>query len=163
MNFNNIVFRYEPTPEDTDRVKHLVEITGFFRQDEINVAVELVSERIIRGVASGYFFVFAWENGKMIGYSCYGPIPCTIASYDLYWIIVSPDFQGRGLGKIILKETERLIKESGGTRIYVETSQCHQYRSTRAFYEHCGYRLVSVLEDFYAPGDSKATYCKVIK
>jgi hypothetical protein len=35
-----------------------------------------------------------------------------------------------------------------------------QYASTRAFYEHCGYRLESVLSDFYGPGDGKVIYCK---
>jgi hypothetical protein len=37
-----------------------------------------------------------------------------------------------------------------------------QYAGTRAFYESCGYRLESVLDDFYAPGDAKAIYCKCI-
>jgi ribosomal protein S18 acetylase RimI-like enzyme len=73
---------------------------------------------------------------------------------------VHPDFQGRGLGRKLLSETERRIKQDGGTRIYVDTSQRVQYASTRAFYENCGYRLESVLGDFYGPGDGKVIYCK---
>jgi hypothetical protein len=42
----------------------------------------------------------------------------------------------------------------------VDTSQRVQYASTRAFYERCGYRLETVLKDFYAAGDGKAIYCK---
>ena len=96
------------------------------------------------------------------GYACFGPIACTTASYDLFWIAVHPDFQGRGLGRRLLSQAERLIREAGGRRIYVETSQRAQYDSTRAFYESTGYRLESVLPDFYAPGDGKAVYCKVL-
>ena len=62
-----------------------------------------------------------------------------------------------------MKEIERLVQETGGTRIYVETSQRPQYAATQAFYENRGYRQESVLEDFYGPGDAKVTYCKVLK
>ena len=78
----------------------------------------------------------------------------------LFSIGVRPAAQGKGLGRWILKETERLIRESSGSRVYVETSQRVQYASTRAFYENCGYRLETVLADFYAPGDGKVIYCK---
>ena len=124
------------------------------------MAAELARERIERAEASGYHFVMAEQYGRLVGYACYGPIPCTAGSYDLYWIAVHPDLQGKGLGQRLLKETERLIRESGGNRVYVDTSQRLQYASTRAFYENAGYRLDAVLAEFYAPGDNKVIYCK---
>jgi GNAT superfamily N-acetyltransferase len=153
-------FRYEVLPGDVEDVRSLVARTGFFRGDEIEVAVELVTERLSRGPESGYYFVMAEEGGRLTGYVCYGPIPCTMSSYDLYWIAVDPRLQGRGLGKALLYEAERLIRKMGGERVYVETSSRTQYESTRLFYERCGYVTASVLDDFYAPGDSKATYLK---
>ena len=138
-------------------------LTGYFSADEIEVAVELVNEHLMKGAAaSGYHFIFAERYGHLAGYTCYGPVPATASSYDLYWIAVHPDFRRRGLGKMMLQETERIIRRSGGTRIYVDTSMRVQYASTRAFYEHCGYRLESALEDFYAPGEAKAIYRKSI-
>lgn len=154
--------RYEPMAEDVARIKDLVEATGFFRPDEVEIAGELVQERLDKGPDSGYFFVIAWQEGKIIGYGCYGPVPCTLTSYDIYWIAVSPDLQGRGLGKIILLEMERLIQESGGIRVYVETSMQPRYASTRSFYERCDYRCEVVLEDFYEPGDGKGIYSKTV-
>jgi GNAT superfamily N-acetyltransferase len=155
-----VTFRYEVLPRDVEEVRGLVARTGFFREDEVPVAAELVSERLNRGEESGYYFVMAEEGSRLSGYVCYGPIPCTVASYDLYWIAVDPTFQGKGLGRSLLHEAERLIREMGGSRIYVETSSKMQYESTRLFYERCGYVTASVLDDFYAPGDSKATYLK---
>ncbi len=157
---HGITFRYEVESSDVERIRRLVTVTGFFQATEVDVAVELVNERLNKGADSGYHFVFAAHYGRLAGYTCYGPIACTASSYDIYWIAVHPDFQGRGLGRRLLKETERLIGQAGGSRIYVETSQRIQYASTRAFYESCGYRLESVMADFYAPGDGKATYCK---
>jgi GNAT superfamily N-acetyltransferase len=122
--------------------------------------VELASERRAKGPECGYHFLIAEHYGRLIGYTCYGPIPCTAGSFDLYWIAVHPDFHRRGIGRGLVDETEKLIRAAGGSRIYVDTSQRIQYASTRAFYEGCGYRLETVLTDFYAPGDGKAIYCK---
>ncbi len=158
---HGVKFRYEPEAADTERVRRLVEITGFFHADEVLIAAELVEERVNRGTDSGYEFIFADHYGRMAGYVCFGPIPCTASSFDLYWIAVHPDFQGRGLGHHLLKEAEKRIRKAGGTRIYVDTSQRDQYAATRAFYENCGYRMETVLTDFYSPGDGKAVYCKV--
>ncbi len=119
-----------------------------------------MKERLAKGDASGYFFLLAEHYGRLIGYSCYGPIPCTQSSHDLYWIAVHPEFQGRGLGRLLTRETEMKIREQGGERIYVDTSERAQYASTRAFYERCGYRVESILTDFYAPGDGKVLYSK---
>jgi len=160
---HGIKFRYDLEPVDPERIRRLVEATGFFYPAEVDVAEELVKERLSKGPVSGYHFILAESYGRLAGYGCFGPIPCTVASHDLYWIAIHPDFQGRGLGKLLLKEIERLVQEAGGTRIYVETSQRPQYDSTRAFYENRGYRPESVLEDFYGPGEARVTYCKVLK
>lgn len=155
-------FRYDPVAEDRQRVREIVESTGFFSPAEVDVAVELVDERLAKGEASGYYFVFAELDGRTVGYSCYGPIPATAASYDLYWIAVDREVQGRNYGRILLEESERLIGAAGGRRVYIDTSSRPQYQPTRAFYEHFHFRLEVVLEDFYAPGDGKAIYVKVL-
>jgi len=147
---------------DTAAVRALVAATGFFRDDEVDVAAELVAERLSRGVASGYHFVFAEIGDRMAGYSCFGPIGCTVSSHDLYWIAVHPDFQGSGVGTDLIRETERRVGELGGTRVYVETSSTARYEPTRRFYERRGYAAEGVLRDFYAPGDGKVIFVKVL-
>jgi acetoin utilization deacetylase AcuC-like enzyme/ribosomal protein S18 acetylase RimI-like enzyme len=156
-------WRYELQPEDPERIRRLVSITGFFNAEEIDVAEELVRERLSRGEDSGYYFIMAEHYGRLVGYACYGPIAGSANSYDLYWIAVHPDFQRRGMGRRLMRESERLIHKAGGRRIYVETSSRTAYASTRIFYENCAYRQEALLEDFYAPGDGKAIYCKVLK
>lgn len=156
-----IRFRHELVPQDVASVRQLADRTGFFREDEVQVASELVQETLRQGLASGYAFVMAETGGWLAGYVCYGLIPCTLHSFDLYWIAVDPLLQGRGLGRDLLLETERLIQEMGGSRVYVETSSRAQYERTRLFYERCGYVRAAFLENFYAPGDSKIIYLKV--
>jgi ribosomal protein S18 acetylase RimI-like enzyme len=154
--------RREPLAGDVQRVKAIAHATGFFSPAEVAVAAELVEERLAQGSGSGYEFVFAEAAGEVLAYTCFGPIPMTTASWDLYWIAVRPEAQGRGLGRAVLAESEQRARQAGGTRIYVDTSSRPKYEPTRSFYRACGYREVALLEDFYAPADGKVIFCKVL-
>jgi GNAT superfamily N-acetyltransferase len=162
MHQQELHFREDVRPEDAGHVGDIVTSTGFFSPDEITIAVELVTERLQKGPESGYYFIFAESGGRTIAYSCFGPIPATQYSYDLYWIAVHDDFRGQGLGRRVLKASERAIARLGGQRIYIETSGRDQYRPTRAFYLSCGYAEEAQLADFYAPGDAKHFYVRDI-
>jgi len=155
-------FRRDVRKQDADHVRRIVKSSGYFFDHEIDVAVELVDEFLAKGDASGYRFIFAEKNGETLGYTCFGLTPCTVHSYDLYWIAVMESCRGSGLGKQLLLESEKDIHAAGGRRIYIETSSKEQYRSTQGFYLRCGYRQEAHLEDFYGPGDGKLIYVKVL-
>jgi ribosomal protein S18 acetylase RimI-like enzyme len=160
MNKPEFTLRTVPETKDPARIKEIVSSTGYFRDDEIIVAVELVEEWLAKGDESGYEFFFAEVGGETVAYSCYGLIPCTLHSYDLYWIAAHKDFMNKGIGRALLRETENAIWKAGGTGIYVETSSKSQYAPTRAFYEKNGYILKARYEDFYDRGDDKVVYIK---
>ena len=145
--------RYEVSPGDARAVGELVQATGFFNAEEEAIAVELVE-------TAGYLFVFAEDDAGLIGYTCYGAVPATRGSWDLYWIAVHPRVQRGGIGRALMEATEVAIRARGGTKVWVETSGRAQYAPTRAFYERCGYAVAAVLEDFYAPGDAKVILSK---
>ena len=154
-------FRREVVSSDVAAIRALVSATGVFRADEVDVAEELVRERLARGDASGYHFVILEStDGELRGYACYGLIPCTVASYDLYWIAVAPAQQRGGLGRRILEAVEADVAARGGTAIYVDTSGRAAYAPTRAFYERNGYLRAAQFADFYAPGDDKVVYVR---
>ena len=128
--------RHSPTPADCDAVRALVASTGYFSDAEEALAAELVAEAVERGAASGYEFLFADGAGPgLSGYACFGPVPATESSFDLYWIVVAPGLQRQGLGRSLLAEAEERVREQGGTRLYVDTSGRDQYGSARAFYQ----------------------------
>ena len=157
-----LTLRYEVADADIQRVREIVDSTGFFHPPEVDVAVELVEERLRRGDASGYFFAFVEHDGRAIAYSCYGPIACTANSYDVYWIAVHRDEQKHGIGRWLMTLTEELIRRREGRRIYVETSGRPDYLPTRSFYERCEYTKAAELPEFYGPDDSKVIYLKVL-
>jgi len=160
MQTHPITFRTEVLKEDRENVREIVTSTGFFHPYEIGIALELVDERLAKGESSGYFFLFAEENGRTVGYTAFGPIACTQASYDLFWIAVHGDCRGKGLGKMLMARSEEIMRKMGALRVYIETSSREIYVPTRAFYLTCDYRQETILEDFYAPGDDKVIFVK---
>jgi GNAT superfamily N-acetyltransferase len=162
LNAVDITYRHAVKPDDSGRIRNIVESSGFFNPEEIEVAVELVVERLTKGEKSGYHFIFAEMDGQTVGYTCFGPIAGTQCSFDLYWIAVDNGSRGKGIGKELLKKSEEAIRAMNGRRIYVETSSRDRYAPTRTFYVNNSYILEASLKDFYAPGDSKNIYFKEI-
>ncbi len=154
--------RTELRPEDLTPIEELLRATGFFNPQEVQVALELADERLAHGEKSHYRFLLLEDEGNLVGYVCWGTIPGTVASADLYWMAVRPDRQGQGLGKALMDATETWMAREGRIRVYLDTSTRPQYAPTRAFYLRCGYEIVAELQDFYAPGDGKAIFLKIL-
>ena len=162
MKAAGLSYREDVRAADEETVRAIVGASGFFSDEEISIAAELVAVHLLQGEKSGYFFLFAEQAGEVAGYSCFGPIPGSLHSYDLYWIAVDNRLRHGGIGKDLLSRTEAMIGQRGGKRIYIETSARPQYEKTVAFYLACGYRQEAFLEDFYASGDSKIIFVKAL-
>jgi GNAT superfamily N-acetyltransferase len=158
----DIVWRDEVANRDLGAIGHLVMASGVFSREEQAIAVELVQERLQRGPASGYEFLLAEQKSDLLGYTCFGRIPGTRSSFDLYWIAVSTARQHQGLGRQLMQSTEQRIRAMGGTRVFVDTSSNPSYAPARTFYQRCGYQQEAVLRDFHAPGDNKVIFARTL-
>jgi ribosomal protein S18 acetylase RimI-like enzyme len=158
----NITFRTTPVTSDIKRVMEIVESTKFFYDHEVEIAAELVAERLSHGESTGYYFVFAEVDGVTAAYSCYGPITMSATSFDLYWIATHNDYRGQGVGRKLLDETCNQARAMGCKILIAETSGLEHYAPTRAFYISNKFDLEAKLKNFYAEGDDKLFYTKRI-
>lgn len=156
----DVLWRMAPGPKDVQDVRDLVTRTGAFSDTEVAIAAELVEETLRCGAAAGYEFVFAERAGSLAGYACFGAIPATAASYDLYWIAVHPNESGRGLGAEILARSEARIAAAGGQHVWVDTSSRRDYMPAHRLYHAAGYREAARLDGFYGPDDAKIVFAK---
>jgi len=147
-------------PSDREAINELLESTKVFYDFEIDVAIEIVDAFLSKGEASGYYFYVAEQDSRVTGFVNFGPTPCTKGSWDIYWIAVTKELQGHGLGADLLKMAEDKIVAKGGSKIWIETSSRPDYLSTRNFYLKAGYEQVGELPDFYDKGDHKIIFSR---
>jgi GNAT superfamily N-acetyltransferase len=148
---------------DRGRIEEITRAVGLFRSDEIPVALEVFDEAVHPGLrGEPYSALGADVDGRLAGWICWGPTPCTLGTFDLYWMAVDPALQGSGIGTALVLEMERRL--AGVARlIIVETAGRPDYAATRRFYEGRGYRATATIRDFYAPGDDQVVYVKEVR
>jgi D-alanine-D-alanine ligase len=147
---------------DRGRIEDITRAVGLFREDEIPVALEVFDEAVREGGSQSYTAVGADIEGRLGGWICWGPTPCTLGTFDLYWMAVDPRLQGNGIGTALLEEMERRL---GGLArlILIETTGRPDYAGTRAFYQARGYAPAATIADFYAPGDDQVVFVKRVR
>ena len=148
---------------DKTSVHQILINTKVFTQEEIDVALELMDD-YLKNPSSCYKTFVITEKGSpaIAGYVCFGKSPMSYATYDLYWIAINPQVQKKGIGKSLMKFVENEIVKEHGNQILLETASKSSYDPTRKFYEALGYQKIAIIDDYYAPGDSKIIYAKKI-
>lgn len=143
-------------------IRDLLCATNVFRSDEIAVALELIDECLsYTSFNPENYQIYSALNGEnVVGYVCFGKTPMTLSTYDLYWIAVAPQAQGKGVGKRLFEFACDEMRKQGGKLLVIETSSQPQYEKTRVFYEKVGCQLEARIRDFYRVGDDKLIYAK---
>ncbi|MFH0733115.1 MAG: GNAT family N-acetyltransferase [bacterium] len=148
--------------EDRELLKKITYQIDIFNDEEKEVAMELIDDAINCQNTSYITYVYE-EKNNVIGYYIIGKRALTDGVYDLYWIVVTPEFQNKGVGKILLAHAENYIMVNKGRWVLAETSSKISYDATRKFYLRNSYSIVCEIEDFYSIGDSLIVFGKYFK
>lgn len=139
--------------EDKPALMAMLRNTPEFTPQEVAVAEEVIDSYLYN--PDSYNTLVAEINKGVAGYICYGRTPLTESTWDIYWLAVSADKRGLGVGSALTAFAEKQIGDSGGRLIIIETSSKPSYEKTRHFYIDHGYEVVCQIPDFYSPGDDK--------
>lgn len=150
-------------PSDRARLAELLVATGAFRPDEVDIALSLFdlsldSAARDRDDPTDYQFLGAFDDGRLVGYACFGATPATVGTYDLYWLAVDPAAQGRSVGRALVQAVERTLAARTARLLLVETSSRVDYAGTREFYVRNGFTEAARVRDFYAPADDRIVF-----
>lgn len=150
--------------DDRLPIRQILHETGNFTEVEIEVALELIDIYLDRPEQKDYILYCAVDpDSHVAGYVCYGPTPMTEGTWDLYWIAVAPRCQGRGVGKALLDFVEGQIQKQNARLLMIETSSKPSYDVTRQFYLRRNYQEIARIPDFYAVGDDRVIYRKLLR
>ncbi|MDO4197829.1 MAG: GNAT family N-acetyltransferase [Erysipelotrichaceae bacterium] len=105
-------------------------------------------ENRIRDITLKYPYIKAVEDGKILGYA-YASTFKSRRAYDISVetsIYIDEDYRGKGIGKLLYKELERRLKDTGVSNIYaciayIENEDEYLSNDSMRFHEHLGFRL----------------------
>jgi ribosomal protein S18 acetylase RimI-like enzyme len=152
--------------EERDR-KAIISISkdvDVFTKEEVDTVDGLFDEYLHDREARDYVFAVACdEKRRLLGFVCYGPTPLTDRTYDAYWLAVSKQAQGQGLGRALFVWMEEQLRAQGVRLIVLETSGTPQYAAARHMYDVLGYTGRLAVKDFYRAGDDLLYYAKPLQ
>jgi ribosomal protein S18 acetylase RimI-like enzyme len=157
MNIRPMIMR------DKAAVRKILKNTPEFTPAEVTLAEEVIDDFLHDPENSGYYTLVADVDSAIGGFVSYGPTPITEGTWDIYWIAVDHEIQGRGIGWHLMSAAEEDIMRAGGRLVLVETSSKPGYEKTNLFYQKKGYKEVARIIDFYMVGDDQVIYEKRFK
>ena len=147
-------------PADAKVIENILNNIPNFSDEEIEVAMELVTIAATNEKQTDYYLFVYEEDGMILGYHCTGKRPLTDGVYDLYWIVTNPKHSKKGIGKKLLEHAESFVNEMNGRWLLAETSSKDSYSATRNFYLRNNYSIISEINDFYSKGDGMIVFGK---
>ncbi|MBK1988289.1 GNAT family N-acetyltransferase [Sphaerospermopsis aphanizomenoides BCCUSP55] len=147
------------TPEDTNALIAVAKTIGFQPQ-ELDYLRKMLFNYLKDGETESFWLTYA-EN-EPVGVAYCEPERMTHQTWNLLLIAIREDLQGQGRGGKLLDYVEQTLIERGGRMLLVETSGLPDFERTRSFYVKCGFQQEARIRDFYAEGDDKIVFRKVL-
>lgn len=145
--------------DDMQQIRESVTGSAVFTESEVHDVLNMV-EHYVRFPEKDELETYAYTIGeKIAGFVSFG-LGLGNRTYELYWICVSPEYQGHGIGAKLLKFAENHIIGCGGRILFIETSTSDKYEKARAFYGRRGYEVSAIVRDYFDEGDDKLIYSK---
>ncbi|HEY9887742.1 MAG TPA: GNAT family N-acetyltransferase [Candidatus Obscuribacterales bacterium] len=149
------------TPNDTEALMALADATGLFPPDGLAFLRQLLTDSLGQTEATDPFWLTD-EDDSPVGVAYCEPERLTDGTWNLQLIAIHPDRQGQGRGTQLLQAVEQALQLRGGRLLLVETSGLPELAGTRTFYEKYGFEAEACIRDFYAQGDDKVVFRKVL-
>ena len=156
-----MLFRNEIFEQDLESIKDILSSTGFFEgaPDEIDAALKSARQALKDGnTIENHAFLFLEQDAETIGYTCFSRIPCTLSTYEIHWLAVHNNQRGRGIGKLLLNEVIKIIRQAGASKLILKTAGRDLYIPTQKFYLSCGFKEEARLKNYYSKGDDCLIY-----
>ena len=147
--------------DDVPALKAVIDGTGLFPS-------ELLDD-MLAGYLGGHGGVDLWltvdDDGperRPVAVAYAAPERMTLGTWNLYLIAVHPEHQSRGVGAALVRHIEHALTARGERVLLVETSGLPEFERTRAFYLANGYDEEARIREFYAAGEDKVVFRKVL-
>ncbi|MEO1134184.1 MAG: GNAT family N-acetyltransferase [Cyanobacteria bacterium J06639_1] len=148
-------------PDDTPAFLSIAKEANGFEPEELDVFRNTLSD-YFAGKSSA-FWVTDDDEGMVVGVAYCEPERMARGTWNLLFIAIHPDLQGCGRGTALIRAVEEIATERGARLLLVETSGTPDFDRTRTFYRKCQYEEEARIREFYAAGDDKIVFRKLLR
>lgn len=145
---------------DSDALLAIVESSGQFDKNGL-AHVKKKLNSYLAGGSDGLWFTA--DDGEPIGVAYCAPEPVTDGTWNLLMLWTRHDRNGQGHGSALVRHVEDVLTERGVRLLIVETSSLPDFAGARAFYDKCGFTQEARIKNFFAAGDDKIVYTKLLQ
>lgn len=132
----------ECRPEDVETLFEIrTSVSENYMSREALATEGINSQTVAEMIQTNYKAWVVEIEGKVIGFSIVYP-----RENSIYTLFVLPDFQGRGVGKILMEESENWLWMQGAEEIQLLTANNTNFRSF-GFYLHLGWTPTNIQPD----------------
>ncbi len=134
--------------------------TGVFNDKELAVLAEVLEE-LKNNQRTSYILLEDSLDGKLTAFIIFGRTPLTEFVWDIYWLVVNRQVQGKGIGKRLLLEAEKYIcGVTPRAALRLETSTLKRFSAARGLYKKANFQEAGRLPNFYSAGDDLIIFYK---
>lgn len=145
---------------DSDALLAILGSSGQFDDNGLAHVKEILKS-YLAGEGDGLWFTA--DDGEPVGVAYCTPEPVTDGTWNLLMLWTRRDRNGQGHGSSLVSRVEQVLTERGVRLLIVETSGLPYFESARAFYSKCGFTQEARIKNFFATGDDKIVYTKLLQ
>lgn len=144
---------------DRNEMIKLFYTLNLFNTDEIKFMSDLLDNYFSESLGEGHYWIVGGDS-SIVSAAYYAPEPFGQNVYNLYFIGVLPNQQGKGIGSSMLEYVENHLRQIGQRLLLIETSGLAIFEKTREFYLKNNYEKEATIREYYKEGDDKVIYRK---
>ncbi len=151
---------------DATVIKQVAVDAKMFSAGDVGFFDDLLAGFLDGSLSEHRWLVLEDSEARVVASAYYAPEPFSDRVWNLYFIAVSPNAQGGGLGGALLQHVEDDLRARGEERarvLIIESSSTDPYTRTRQFYRARGFDEEATIRQFYGPEDHKVVFWKSLK
>ncbi|MCW1969389.1 MAG: GNAT family N-acetyltransferase [Anaerolineae bacterium] len=146
------------SPADRSHIYDVLMRSGVFGKSDADTVDEMFMQAMAQPGPDAYHFIGCWHDNDMLGFACYGREAMTKHTWDLFWVCVSPEARGKGVGGALLQFAVAQARANDGRLMVIYTSSTDAYAPARKLYQSQGFTPVARVADYYDTQDDLLIY-----
>jgi ribosomal protein S18 acetylase RimI-like enzyme len=147
-------------PEDIEPLLVIATVTRVFKAHEVETLECVLDDYFETQKEAGDQAHTAIIDHVVVGFVYFSEDVISDKSWELWWIIVDPQYQGQKIGAKLMEFAEDEMRKRGGRVCALDTSSTELYKPAQNFYLKIGYQHLGTIPDYYAEGDGKSIFWK---